>query len=181
VVELEDHRDVELALLEADHALVRLAVREAQVNPRVKLTEAPDRRGGERDGRGGERAQSQPAAHAAGDHLQIGLRLGEAIEHGLTMSDEGMRRVSEPHAARRALEQRHADVPRQRGHLLRHGRGRVAQRLRRSRQAAAGAHLAQDRQALEIEHRRRGDAGGRARSGQHGSLPAMLLVGRLGR
>ncbi len=153
VVEVEQHSQVEHPLLQARHVLVRLAVGEAHLDAGAARAKDLDRLGAERHRRCRKRSEADPSAGPAGDCLELRLRLAELREDRFGVGDERLAGLGQAHAAGRALEQVHAGVARQCGHLLGHRRRREAHRIRRRREAAAARDLREHRQPPEIQER----------------------------
>jgi len=76
MLELEDERKIELALLQPRQALVRLPVDVPNVDVGIGDSEAPYRRGGKRRGRGRERPEPQWASSSPRDRLELVTRIG---------------------------------------------------------------------------------------------------------
>ena len=83
------------------------------------------------------------------------VRLGElgSVQQRLGVTDEDERRVGQPNAASRPLQQAHACLALEHRELLGHRRGREAQRLGHGGDGSPGVQLAQEPQSVEVEHR----------------------------
>ena len=96
-------------------------------------------------------------APAAGDRprgsREVGLGDRRAFEQCLGVADEHERRIGEPHAPPRPLEQRDARFALEHGELLGDRRGRELERVGDRGDRSALAQLAQETQAAQIEHR----------------------------
>ena len=96
-------------------------------------------------------------APAAGDRprgsREVGLGDRRAFEQSLGVADEDERRISEPYAAPRPLEQRHARLALEHGELLGDRRGGELERVGDRGDRPPLAQLAQEPQAAQVEHR----------------------------
>ena len=129
MVEVKQNREVKLALLQARHVLVGLAVGEVQLDTGAAVAKDLHRAGGEGHRRGREGPEAQPPARPSCDRFEFGLRVAEAGEHRVRVGDERLGGLGEAHPSWCALEQRDTRVARQGRHLLGHGGGRERHRL----------------------------------------------------
>jgi len=92
------------------------------------------------------------AAVQAGDRLELALGRGQPGEDRVGMADEGAARLRHAHPAGAALDERGARLALERRDLLGDRRLRVGERLGRRREGALRGDLAEDSEALDVEH-----------------------------
>ena len=107
----------------------------------------------QRGRRAEEGDDAQVPAAQPGDGLELALGGVEAGEDRLGVGDERGAGVGQSHAARAALDELRAGLALESGDLLRDRRLGVGERLGRGGERAARGDLAQDPQALHIEHK----------------------------
>ena len=149
---LEREGDLDLARLQARDALLRLGLDQGELDARVSAGELGDREGHQRGAHRGEGGDAHAPAAQTGDGLELGLGRGDPGEDGVGVLDEGSPGVGQTDAPGSAIEEDRARLALERGDLLGDRGLRVRERLRRGRERAAGGHLAQDAEALRIEH-----------------------------
>ena len=86
------------------------------------------------------------------DRVDIGLRFLEDRQDPFGVLDEALGGGREPHAPADPLEQLHADLTRERGHLLGDGGGGHVERLGGTSDGASGRDLSQYPHAVQVEH-----------------------------
>jgi hypothetical protein len=144
--------DVEVVRQQAGDRRRRLGLGDLDPQPRVQL------------GQPGERGRHQRQQHAlegrdpqrAGDVGQRGgeLRLGllQPLQHGVGVADEDPRLLGEPHPAADPLQQPHPRLGLQLGELLADRGGAVGERPRHLGEGAPAGQLAEQSQAVDVEH-----------------------------
>jgi hypothetical protein len=138
----------------AGDGLLGLGLDERQLDLGMALREVGD---GERDEGGagrGERGEAHAPAAQTGDGLELVLGGGEPGEDAVGVLHQGPARVGQAHAARVALHERRSGLALEGGDLLRHGGLGVAEGIPRGGEGALLRDLAQDPQALDIDHKR---------------------------
>ena len=152
-VGLEHEREVELARPHARHALARVGLRERELHVRVRALERRNRARHEVAPRGAEGGHRQAAAAQPGQRVEL-LAGGLHVPDGrLGVPQERGAGGRQAHAAAVPLEQRHAGLLLEQGHLLRDRRGRVAQREGGRGERAVLGHVAQHLQPAQVEQR----------------------------
>ena len=148
----EAEHEVELAALELRLGRLGLAEAHRQLDRGVLGAEVRDRERHQRRAGGLEGGHPQAPAAQAGDRLELGLRLGEAREHGVGVAHERLARLGEAHAARAALHEDRAGLALERGDLLRDGGLREGEGLRGGGEGTLDGDLAEDAHAADVEH-----------------------------
>jgi len=151
-VEVEDHRQVELARLQSRGALIRLSIKELQPDDRVLLSKPLQglRRKGRRGTR--KRAQAQPPPSPVGDRLKLALGQSQSREHDIGVRQQSLSSVGKPSATMASLEQDRSRAALERRHLLRNGRRREVQRISRSRETTQLRGALQRQQMPGLKH-----------------------------
>ena len=149
-----DQHDVELAGLEPRQALVRLGLREAQLDSGMAAGELGDRVGDQRGAGRGEARETHASAAEARDGVELRLGLGQPGQDLVGVPDDRLAGVGEPDAAGIALDEGRPGLALEGRYLLRHRRLRVAELVRRGRERALRGHLPKDPHPPHVEHKR---------------------------
>ena len=145
-------RDVDVAAREREEAVRRLLLAGDEREARMAGAQRDDGGRDQLPERGGEAGEADGADGALGVRGDVGRRRLELREHEVGMADEHLGGAGQPHAAAVALDHRLPDLALERGELLRDGRRRQVQRVRRGGERALLGDLAQHAQAAGVDH-----------------------------
>ena len=145
-------RGVDRAEPDGGQADLGLGLDERHLEPRMRVRQRDQRarQHGARERR--ERRDPQRAGEVGRPPLEVGARVLELLEDALGAIHEAARRLREPDAAARPLDERDTALALEHGDLLGHGRGREAERLGGAGDASAQRDLAQEPEAADVEH-----------------------------
>ena len=155
VTELEQQREVELARPQARHDLLRLTLRQRQLDLGMRGPEVGDRERHEGVAGGRERGHPQAAAAHPENRRELGLGRLDAGQDRLRVHNQRRAGGGRAHAPAIALDQLRAGLGLQRGDGLRDRRLRVAERVGRRGEGAARGHLPEHPQTLHVQHKQR--------------------------
>jgi len=140
-VEVDDEREVERAVAKPLHALARVRLLHAELDPGVTDAEGVDRLRQHVGSRRGEASHAQAPALELGELRQRGLCGVESGQDRGGVLDQRVAGFGEHHAAGAALQERCAGLTLERGDLLRDGRRRIGEAVCRPRQRPAARDL----------------------------------------
>ena len=145
--------EVDVAERQRGQRLLGLGLDQLAAQPRRVVRQRLHRRQGEAQRHRLEGGDPTAPRDRAGRRGQIGLGERGAREQRLGVLDQHERRVGQAHAAAGAFEQPHAGLALEHRELLRDGRRRELQRVGDGGDRPAFVQLAQQAQAMDVEHR----------------------------
>ena len=152
VLPLVAQDQVHVAQLQRRQGVLGLGLAQLTAQPRVLAGQRADGRDGHLQRHRLERGDPRPAADLAGGGRQLGLGQLGAVQQRLGVAHQHDRRVGQPDAAARGLEQRHARLALQHRQLLRDRRRGELQRVGHRGHRAPLVQLAQQPESPEVEH-----------------------------